>query len=91
MSCSVCGLVSARQQQTLKVIGHLRDRHVTAKQNLNMRILFRPAGESCGGAQRIGIHQFAVHHDYPRLAQIGESRRRIAFDERKVGGLTDFD
>ena len=50
-------------------------------------MLLRPAGESCGGPQRIGIQQFTVQHYYPRLPQIGESRRRVAFDEDKVGGV----
>ena len=54
-------------------------------------VLLRPAGKSCGGAQRIGVHQFAVHHYNPRLAKIGESRRRVAFHQHKVGGLTYFD
>ena len=54
-------------------------------------VLLRSSGKSCGSAQRIGVQQFAVQHYYPRLAQIGESRRRVAFHEDKVGGLTDFD
>ena len=46
---------------------------------------------SGGSAQRIGVNQFAVQHYYPRLAQIGDSLRGIAFHEHKVGDLIDFD
>ena len=54
-------------------------------------VLLRSAGKSCGSAQRIGVQQFAVQHYYPRLPQIGNSRRRVAFHQHKVGGLTYFD
>src|SRR5258706_2978095 len=41
--------------------------------------------------QGIGIEQLAVHYDQTGLAQIPDTRGRIALDERQVGSLADLD
>jgi hypothetical protein len=49
------------------------------------------AGKSCCGAERIGIHQFAVQHHHAGLAQVTDALRRIAFDEHEVRRLANLD